>query len=320
MSLYENGVLYYKTEGDAMNIIKFKTQDGASQLAVVKEDQSIHLLPYQDFLEIIEQAEENDVACLSLVKEAIQDSKPIGQKLEDLHLLLPLKAEEVWASGVTYLKSKRARNYEAHEGKEEVSDSYYDKVYEAERPELFMKSTSRRTIGPNQPVYLRNDSNWQIPEPELGLVLNKQGKIVGYTVGNDMSSRDIEGENPLYLPQAKIWKHSCSFGPSIRLAETVNNPYELTITCTISRNGSKIFEESASTSQLKRKYDELVEYLHRDNELFDGTVLFTGTCIIPDNDFTLQDGDLIEITIPEVGTLSNPVEKLAVQHTSSVSN
>ncbi|MFC7062418.1 fumarylacetoacetate hydrolase family protein [Halobacillus seohaensis] len=216
------------------------------------------------------------------------------------------------------MKSKRARNYEAYED-EEAKDSYYDKVYDADRPEIFLKSTGRRNIGPQQPVYLRNDSKWQIPEPELGLVLNRQGEIVGYTVGNDMSSRDIEGENPLYLPQAKIWKHSCSFGPSIRLSETVENPYDLMITCKIIRNGTTVFEESASTSQLKRKYTELVEYLMRDNELFDGTVLFTGTCIIPDNDFTLEKGDLIEITIPEVGTLSNPVKELAVPNKITIS-
>ncbi|UOQ44031.1 fumarylacetoacetate hydrolase family protein [Halobacillus salinarum] len=301
-----------------MKIIKFKTKDDSNQLAAVKEDGSIYPLPYEDFLHIIEEAEKHAETCLSIVKKAIEDAKPIQQKPADLQLMLPLDAYEVWASGVTYLKSKNARNYEAYEGKEEVSDSYYDKVYDAERPEIFLKSTGRRTIGPDKPVYLRNDSDWQIPEPELGLVLNKHGRVVGYTVGNDMSSRDIEGENPLYLPQAKIWKHSCSFGPAIRLAETVENPYDLTITCKISRGGEKIFEESASTSQLKRKYEELVEYLKRDNELFDGTVLFTGTCIIPANDFTLADGDLIEITIPEVGTLSNPVEKLVIQDKTAI--
>ncbi|MGP4061144.1 fumarylacetoacetate hydrolase family protein [Halobacillus sp. H74] len=298
-----------------MKIIKFKKQDGSPQLAAVKNETLVYPLPYEDFLEVIQQSEKEGTSCLAIVEKAIGKVEALPVEVEDLTLLLPLEADEVWASGVTYLKSKNARNYEAYDGKEEVADSYYDKVYDADRPEIFLKSTSKRTIGPKQPVYLRNDSNWQIPEPELGLVLNKSGKIVGYTVGNDMSSRDIEGENPLYLPQAKIWKHSCSFGPAIRLAETVENPYDLLITCKIIRNGTEVFEESASTSQLKRTYDELIEYLMRDNDVFDGTVLFTGTCIIPGNDFTLAEGDVVEITIPEVGTLSNPVEKTPVSNT-----
>ncbi|WP_281974733.1 fumarylacetoacetate hydrolase family protein [Halobacillus litoralis] len=298
-----------------MKIIKFKKKDGSPQLAAVKNETLVYPLPYEDFLEVIQDSEKEGASCLAIVEKAIGKVEALPVEVEDLTLLLPLEAEEVWASGVTYLKSKNARNYEAYDGKEEVADSYYDKVYDADRPEIFLKSTSKRTIGPEQPVYLRNDSNWQIPEPELGLVLNKSGKIVGYTVGNDMSSRDIEGENPLYLPQAKIWKHSCSFGPAIRLAETVENPYDLLITCKIIRNGTEVFEESASTSQLKRTYDELIEYLMRDNDVFDGTVLFTGTCIIPGNDFTLAEGDVVEITIPEVGTLSNPVEKTPVSNT-----
>ncbi|WP_082232994.1 fumarylacetoacetate hydrolase family protein [Halobacillus massiliensis] len=297
-----------------MNIIKFVQEDDSLQLAAVTEDNTVYPLPYEDFLEIIEKSEDEGVSCLELVSEAVQLTEPLAKDNEGLKLTLPLDAYEVWAAGVTYLKSKHARNYEAY-GEEEKVISYYDKVYEADRPEIFLKSTGRRTVGPNQPVYIRSDSNWQIPEPELGLVLNSSGKIVGYTVGNDMSSRDIEGENPLYLPQAKIWKHSCSFGPSIRLAETVENPYDLLITCKITRQGEVVFEESASTAQLKRKYNELIEYLTRDNEVFSGTVLFTGTCIIPGNDFTLNEGDVVEITIPEIGTLRNTVEKQPVKDT-----
>src|SRR5699024_8229382 len=150
-----------------------------------------------------------------------------------------------------------ARNHETTENRKVGSDSFYDKVYNAERPELFLKSTNKRTIGPNQDIYLRSDSNWQIPEPELGLVLNNKAEIIGYTIGNDMSSRDIEGENPLYLPQAKIWKNSCSIGPSIRLAETVKDPYDLEIICRIFRGQSKVFEDSTRLNQLKRKLEEL---------------------------------------------------------------
>jgi 2-dehydro-3-deoxy-D-arabinonate dehydratase len=157
---------------------------------------------------------------------------------------------------------------------------------------------------------LRGDSNWQIPEPELGLVINHKGDILGYTIGNDMSCRDIEGENPLYLPQAKIWRHSCSLGPAVLLAESVEDPYRFEITCRIYRGGEKVVEGSANTSQLKRTFEELVDYLKRDNEIFDGTVLLTGTCIVPPDDFTLADGDQIEIEISGIGVLSNPVKKL----------
>ncbi|HEY1214627.1 MAG TPA: fumarylacetoacetate hydrolase family protein, partial [Bryobacteraceae bacterium] len=175
---------------------------------------------------------------------------------------------------------------------------------------LFFKSTAARTVGPEQDVCLRSDSNWQIPEPELGLVLDRGGRIVGYTIGNDMSCRDIEGENPLYLPQAKMWRRSCSIGPAVRLAETVADPYRFQIVCRIYRNDEKVVEGTASTGQLKRRLDELVAFLRRDNDLFDGTVLLTGTCIVPPNDFTLQDGDRIEIEISDIGVLRNTARKL----------
>lgn len=275
------------------------------QLAALTDSGEVYLLPYKSFLDLMKEAETKKQGCLSLVQQSIIDSLPIEEKLEELQLILPIRPEEVWASGVTYLKSKVARNLES---KATTHESIYDKVYEAERPELFMKSTFHRTIGPDTPVYIRTDSNWQIPEPELGLVLSRNGDIIGYTIGNDMSSRDIEGENPLYLPQAKIWKNSCSIGPSIRLAETVDDPYNFEITCRIYRNNEKLFEDSANTSQLKRKYDEIVTYLCRDNEVFDGTVLLTGTCIVPSEDFTLADGDVIEIEISGIGILRNPVQ------------
>jgi 2-dehydro-3-deoxy-D-arabinonate dehydratase len=157
-------------------------------------------------------------------------------------------------------------------------------------------------------VYLRSDSNWQIPEPELGLVIDSEGTVLGYIAGNDMSCRDIEGENPLYLPQAKVWKNSCSIGPAILLKDAVENPYDLQIICRIFRNDEKLFEGNAKVNQLKRKLDELVSFLIRDNEIFDGTVLLTGTCVVPPNDFTLLNNDRIEIEIPGVGVLNNPVK------------
>jgi 2-dehydro-3-deoxy-D-arabinonate dehydratase len=290
-----------------MRIIRFLTEGAVPTLAAITDDSKIYVLPQQDFMELVHLAEEQGTTTLAFVESMIATSNPLARTIGDLSLLVPIVAPEVWAAGVTYEKSRDARNYEATGGKLDAS-TFYDKVYDAERPEIFFKSTAARTVGPDQDVYLRTDSNWQIPEPELGLVISKSGKIVGYTIGNDMSCRDIEGENPLYLPQAKMWKHSCSIGPAIRLAETVDDPYKFQITCRIYRNEEKIVEGTASTGQLKRKLDELVSYLKLDNEIFDGTVLLTGTCIVPSNEFTLLDGDRIEIEISDIGVLNNPVK------------
>lgn len=292
-----------------MRIIRF-LENHAPVLGAVTDEGAVYRLAFSDFLDLVKKAKENKTTPLQLVGESISQSSPLQQKLADLHLLVPIDAPEVWAAGVTYERSKEARNYEATGGKMDQV-TVYDKVYDAPRPEIFFKSTSKRTVGPNQPIYLRSDSNWQIPEPELGLVIDQQGEILGFTIGNDMSCRDIEGENPLYLPQAKIWRNSCSIGPSILLAESVADPYQFQITCRIYRRGEKVVEGTASTGQLKRKLHELIEYLIRDNQIFDGTVLLTGTCIVPPDDFTLLDGDRIEIEIPGIGVLSNPVKQPA---------
>ncbi|PWA06056.1 fumarylacetoacetate hydrolase [Pueribacillus theae] len=295
-----------------MRIIRFLNGNGTPQLAALTDENQVFELPYKDLLTMVEKAKQKNVTALALVQEFIQLSLPLEAELKDLTLLVPIEAPEVWAAGVTYEKSRDERNYEATGGKLNAS-TFYDKVYDAERPELFFKSSAARTIGPDKEVYLRSDSNWQIPEPELGMVLNREGEVIGYTIGNDMSCRDIEGENPLYLPQAKIWKNSCSIGPAIRLAETVDDPYQFQIICRIYRGGSKVFEDSASTSQLKRELGELVSYLVRENTVFDGTVLLTGTCIVPPHDFTLLDGDRIEIEIPGIGILNNPVKSQVQQ-------
>lgn len=289
-----------------MRIIRYLDENSVPILAALTADLHVYPLPQRDFMELVQQADEQNTSPLALVESVIKNLDPIKQSVEELPLLVPIVAPEIWASGVTYEKSKEARNYEATGGKLDLA-TFYDKVYDAERPEIFFKSTAARTVGPNKEVYLRSDSNWQIPEPELGLVLNKKGKVLGYTIGNDMSCRDIEGENPLYLPQAKIWKNACSIGPAILLAETVKDPYQFNITCRIFRNDMKIIEGTAATSQLKRTFDELVSYLIRDNEIFDGTILLTGTCIVPPNEFTLSDGDKIEIEISDIGVLKNPV-------------
>ncbi|MFB5197862.1 fumarylacetoacetate hydrolase family protein [Neobacillus sp. KR4-4] len=291
-----------------MRIIRFLDNNSQIVLAALTDQEEVYPIPFNDFMELVNLAEKSGISTLKLVETSISGVTALKERVEDLQLIVPIEAPEVWASGVTYEKSRDARNYEATGGKVDV-ETCYDKVYDAERPEIFFKSTAARTVGPNTPVYLRSDSNWQIPEPEVALVISKSGKIVGYTAGNDMSSRDIEGENPLYLPQAKIWKHSCSVGPAIRLAETVEDPYNFQITCRIYRNNKLVVEGTANTSQLKRRFDELVSFLEKDNEIFDGTVLMTGTCIVPPNEFTLQDNDQIEIEVSTIGVLSNPVKE-----------
>jgi 2-dehydro-3-deoxy-D-arabinonate dehydratase len=215
--------------------------------------------------------------------------------------LAPIGRQEVWAAGVTYFRSRTAR---MEESKDAGGGSFYDRVYEAGRPELFFKSTPNRVAGTNQNVRIRKDSKWNVPEPELTLVVNSLGQIIGYTIGNDMSSRDIEGENPLYLPQAKVYSQSCGLGPCILLREEPL-PVETEIHLDILRAGATAFHGQTSLKELKRKPDELVEYLYRDNEFPYGCFLLTGTGIVPPDEFTLQYQDEIRITIDHIGTLVN---------------
>lgn len=217
-------------------------------------------------------------------------------------LLPPVDAREVWAAGVTYERSRQARNAET-----KLQDSVYDRVYEAARPEIFFKATRERVIAPGQPLGLRSDSSWMVPEPELSLVLTAAGDIVGWTLGDDLSSRDIEGENPLYLPQAKVFSRSCSFGPVLLWNTGAENPARWTLTLTIRRGGDIAFQGSVSLQQLRRPFEELVAYLRRDNPVPDGTVLMTGTGIVPPDEFTLQPGDTVDIELPEIGVLRNPI-------------
>lgn len=292
-----------------MRIIRYR-EDSALLIAALTDEDQVYCLPDPDFMTLVHRADQEGIMVTDLVLRTIAASSPHTVDFSSLELVVPLEAPEVWAAGVTYERSKEARNYEATDGKMNVA-TFYDKVYDAVRPELFMKSTAARTVGPGDHVCLRSDSTWQVPEPELGLVLDNGGRIVGYIIGNDMSCRDIEGENPLYLPQAKIWRQSCSIGPAIRLVDTVADPYKLDIVCRIYRNGEKVVEGTASTGQLKRKLEELVAFLIKDNVVFDGTVLLTGTCIVPPNQFTLTHGDRIEIEITGLGTLVNTAVSIA---------
>jgi 2-dehydro-3-deoxy-D-arabinonate dehydratase len=240
---------------------------------------------------------------LSRIREICAD--PGGQAVpgEKAELLAPVDGRtEVWAAGVTYERSRTARMAES-----EDSADIYDRVYAAERPELFFKSVAWRVSGPGFPVSVRADSSIDVPEPELAAVLNYAGDVVGYTICNDMSSRSIEGENPLYLPQAKIYLGGCAAGPWIRPAWEIPDPYALTIEMTISRGGSVAWEGSTSTSGLRRRVEELAAYLFREDDFPAGAVLSTGTSLVPDLPFTLEAGDEIRIKISEIGELVNPV-------------
>lgn len=217
--------------------------------------------------------------------------------------LAPVGQQEIWAAGVTYLRSRTAR---MEESKDAGGGSFYDKVYHAPRPELFFKATPPRVAAPGTPVRIRSDSRWNVPEPELTLALNHRGAIFGYTIGNDMSSRDIEGENPLYLPQAKVYDRSAALGPRLLVRDTPL-PATTEIALEIRRGGATVFSGRTAISQIKRRFDELAEYLFRDNVFPHGCYLMTGTGIVPPDAFTLQGGDEIRITIEPIGTLINPV-------------
>ncbi|GAB3547433.1 fumarylacetoacetate hydrolase family protein [Spirosoma fluminis] len=235
------------------------------------------------------------IAASSALEEG---ANPIAQGLQ-----APIGRQEVWASGVTYLRSRNAR---MEESKKSGGDNFYDRVYDAERPELFFKATPERVVAPGAAVRIRQDSTWNVPEPELTLLITSSGRIVGYTCGNDMSSRSIEGENPLYLPQAKTYDGSAALGPCLYVPEAPISP-DTQIQLEISRDGEAAFTQSIAISQMKRQHTELVSFLFRECSFPNGCYLMTGTGIVPPDDFTLQSGDVVRITIDRIGTLENPV-------------
>ncbi len=222
--------------------------------------------------------------------------------VEDVRLLAPIDQQEVWAAGVTYKRSQKARMDES-----EGAARFYDLVYAAPRPELFFKATPHRVSGPEQPVRIRRDASWNVPEPEFALVLNSRLELVGCTIGNDMSSRDIEGENPLYLPQAKVYDGCCGLGPAVTLLSDLPPLPEVGIRLKIVRSGAAVFEGRTDLGQMARTFDELIGYLGRDNSFPQGAILLTGTGLVPPNEFTLAAGDVVEIEIDGIGKLMNPV-------------
>jgi 2-dehydro-3-deoxy-D-arabinonate dehydratase len=231
-------------------------------------------------------------------------------ELSAYRLAIPVEAPEVWCAGVTYARSRDARVEESA-----VKD-VYTMVYDAERPELFMKDAGcRRTVGPGEPIGIRSDSGWDVPEPEVGVVLGPNGALAGLTIGNDVSSRSIEGENPLYIAQAKTFAGACAIGPAILVPEDWDTPLEIRMRV-VQSDGRERFAGETSTAEMRRSFAELVEWLTRDNPVPAGSVLLTGTGLVPPDDFTLEPGQTVEITVPEIGTLTNPVVPAAELTTS----
>jgi 2-dehydro-3-deoxy-D-arabinonate dehydratase len=233
-------------------------------------------------------------------------SMPVRETVpaEQLKLLAPIDEQEVWAAGVTYKRSKVARE---EESASTGGSRFYDMVYTAPRPELFFKAPARRVVSPGEPVRIRRDAKWSVPEPEVALVVSPALKIVGYTIGNDMSSRDIEGENPLYLPQAKFYDGSCTLGPVITLAGALPPAAEVSIRLRITRGEARVFEGATSLSAMARSFEDLVSWLGRETSFPDGAVLLTGTGVVPPDDFTLMVGDEIAIEVAGIGTLASGV-------------
>jgi len=244
-------------------------------------------------------ADENPPAALSHLLRTLPPSPQLKMPAAPG---LPMGSQEVWAAGVTYQRSRVARMEESV-----ISKSAYDLVYDAPRPEIFFKANVRRCRSTGQTLRLRDDSKWMVPEPELGLVISSRGQIVGYTIGNDMSCRDIEGENLLYLPQAKTWDGCCAIGPGILLAEPSQDIRSAAIRCSITRGGATVFSGETKVSQIKRPFEELVGYLFRNQTFPHGVVLLTGTGIVPANEFSLAPGDSVRIEIDGIGVLENPV-------------
>jgi 2-dehydro-3-deoxy-D-arabinonate dehydratase len=240
----------------------------------------------------------------TFLRDRIRSIHPSSSAADfELEALAPIVSQEVWAAGVTYHRSRDARMEESESA---GGGDFYDRVYSAPRPELFFKATPHRVVGPQREVAIRSDASWSVPEPELALLLSPRGKILGYTIGNDMSSRDIEGENPLYLPQAKVYDRSCALGPCILVASGPL-PRSTEIRLEISRGGECVFTGRTTLNELKRDPQTLIEYLYRDNSFPHGCFLLTGTGIVPNDTFTLASGDQIRISITGIGTLINSV-------------
>jgi 2-dehydro-3-deoxy-D-arabinonate dehydratase len=282
-----------------MLICRFKHGDTQARVGLVSGPGTVLDLTSAGVVSLFDLLEQNDPAgWLNRL-----DLTPLRRhRADEVAWLAPVERQEIWAAGVTYLRSKTARMSESN-----FSATAYDRVYEAERPELFFKSLPEKVRGPGQSVGIRSDSRWSVPEPELALVINTQGRIVGYTLGNDLSARDIEGENLLYLPQAKIFRGSCALGPAIKLGVDESQVRDWSIELRVQRAHQVVFSGQTTINRVRRPFSELAQYLFRCQEFPHGAILLTGTGIVPPDDFTLQPDDIVEIETLAIGQLRNQV-------------
>ena len=281
-----------------MKVTKFLDHTDTVRVGLVESDEIFPLKMTENVRTLGDLlSAEDPIATVS----SLEKDSPVA--IDDaLHWLAPIDQQEVWAAGVTYKRSQTARMEES-----EAAASCYDRVYQADRPEIFFKATPHRVGGHREPLRIRKDATWNVPEPEVTLVLSPTMKIIGLTVGNDMSSRDIEGENPLYLPQAKCYDQCAGLGPVIRLYSQLPSVAEIEIELKIERSGRIVFDQQTSAAQMARSFEDLVHWLGRDNHFPHGAFLMTGTGIVPTNDFTLLPDDVVHISISDIGTLSNPI-------------
>ncbi|EMI54204.1 fumarylacetoacetate hydrolase family protein [Rhodopirellula sallentina] len=281
-----------------MNITKIIDSSSQQRVVLVESDQLIPLRMTERIATLSDiLAADRPIAAA----ESLSRGAPIAIN-EQTQWLPPIDQQEVWAAGVTYRRSQTARMEES-----EAAASCYDRVYQADRPELFFKATPSRVSGHQQPLRIRADAKWNVPEPEIALVLSPKLQIVGLTIGNDMSSRDIEGENPLYLPQAKCYDQCAGVGPWIKLYDQLPPADQITVDLTIRRDERVVFNQSTSAAEMARDFEDLVGWLGRDNTFANGAFLMTGTGIVPTNEFTLHPGDVVDICIADIGTLSNTI-------------
>ncbi len=285
-----------------MKLCRFQTAGQPPRLGVTLDDQTLLDLAnagVEDLETVLEK--EDPLRFLESLVENTQSAR----RLTEVQLLAPVARQEVWAAGVTYLRSKSARVAESA-----FSGTAYDRVYEAESPELFFKALAEKVVGPGEPVGIRTDARWSVPEPELALVFNSQARLVGYTIGNDLSARDLEGENLLYLPQAKIYARSCALGPFLAVGASEAAARAWQVRLAVHRAGQVVFAGETEVGRLRRRFAELGEYLFRSQVFPHGVVLLTGTGIVPPDDFALAGGDLVEIHITGIGRLKNPVVRV----------
>jgi 2-dehydro-3-deoxy-D-arabinonate dehydratase len=287
---------YYRIQRDGTISLIAEDDDGAYNLTETEPEPA-------SFMELADAASLTDQSVDDVARRHLDDAPSVDLETVREHLIRPVDPDEVWGGGVTYAISQESR-----EGEGGLEEAYIG-AYEGDRPEVYFKATPTRTVGPNDNIGIRGDSDWDVPEPEFTMILH-DGEIAGYTVGNDVCSRDIERDNLLYLPQSKIYDKSCAIGPCVVTEETIGDPHDVEMTLTIERDGDVAFTESTSTSEMVRTCDELADYFRRYNYVPESTALLTGTSIIPPDDFTLQEGDLVSIEIENVGTLQNPVEQL----------